>query len=568
MPRPKAVNKNVNDRQDDSARLLEALDVVTQSLNATSEQLSRLAGQLTSRTAGATAPEPQIDIWEDDPFSEAVASPAPAVADVLAVPVPSTANPRLRIAIVESEPPAGRYSPGTAEFRYWLAKEALARGIAFWGGLLPAGTTWSTSNPMRVQLLEPLPDLNAKYARLDGLHFFRQTVEDRDIYSGDSPDVVLHELGHAVLDAVKPQLFHAASTETGAFHESFGDMSAILCALQLPTVRARVLEETGGRLNVNSRLSRLAEQLGWGIRQISPWNVDRDSLRNAANRFFYRPVDSLPPSAPANLLSRQAHSFSRVFTGAFLEALAGMFASTGTPNETNLLTISRDMGQLLADAVHVASVAPAYFSQVAAAMVQADRARFGGRYGGSLARAFVHRGILSVESAMTLGNEPVPALVAGQVAGIAAPEGTQTMLSYAEAAGDSAYAQGMGETPDLPRASVSIGAMTVEVHAPSAEPLFASAMASASTGPSIPLGQDTASRIFLEGLIQRGEVDLSTARGETALRSIAPSLRDQSSVRPTKLTHFLSETDGALVLKRSHFNCGFCEKRAANWSCG
>jgi hypothetical protein len=80
-----------------------------------------------------------------------------------------------------------------------------------------------------------------------------------------------------------------------AFHESFGDMSAILSALQLDSVRAKVIQETGGRLNVNSELSRLAPQLGWAIRQLSPTAVDADCLRNAANRFFYQDPDDLPP---------------------------------------------------------------------------------------------------------------------------------------------------------------------------------------------------------------------------------------------------------------------------------
>jgi len=58
-----------------------------------------------------------------------------------------------------------------------------------------------------------------------------------DGLSGESPDVVCHELGHALLDSFKPQLFDAASMEVAAFHESFGDMSALLSALQLPSVR-------------------------------------------------------------------------------------------------------------------------------------------------------------------------------------------------------------------------------------------------------------------------------------------------------------------------------------------
>jgi Zn-dependent metalloprotease len=78
-------------------------------------------------------------------------------------------------------------------------------------------------------------DLNAFYDR-EGLKFFHGAAAGRTVFSGESPDVVCHELGHAILDSLKPQLFDAASIEVAAFHESFGDMSALLSALQLPSV--------------------------------------------------------------------------------------------------------------------------------------------------------------------------------------------------------------------------------------------------------------------------------------------------------------------------------------------
>ena len=158
-------------------------------------------------------------------------------------------------------------------------------------------------------------DLNAFYDR-EGLKFFHGTAAGRTVFSGESPDVVCHELGHALLDSFKPQLFDAASIEVAAFHESFGDMSAILSALQLSSVREGVLAETGGVLRRSSRLSRLAEQLGWAIRQSVPSAVEPDCLRNAVNTFFYRDPDTLPTTAPATSLSSEPHSFSRVFTGA------------------------------------------------------------------------------------------------------------------------------------------------------------------------------------------------------------------------------------------------------------
>lgn len=60
--------------------------------------------------------------------------------------------------------------------------------------------------------------------------------------------------------------------------------------------------------------------------------MDRDALRSASNRFFYRRPELLPSAANANVLSSAGHSFSRVFTDGFLYALAHMFATIGTPN--------------------------------------------------------------------------------------------------------------------------------------------------------------------------------------------------------------------------------------------
>jgi hypothetical protein len=570
MARQRRAKPETADEQDDVSLIITALNQVKRALDSTNDQLAQLAERFAAGAgAGEVAAAAQTNIFEDDPYSEAVATPSPPLASVIAASVTASTNPRLRTTIVEPRPPAGLYRPGSAEFRYWLAAESLARGIGFWSDLLPAGTTWSTSNPMNVRLLESQPELNAYYSRASGLRFYRQTVAGRDVYSGESPDVVCHELGHAILDAVKPQLFHVASSEAGAFHESFGDMSAMLCALQLPSMRAKVLTETSGRLNVNSRLSRVAEQLGWGIRQLSPTAVDRDSLRNAANRFFYRRPDQLPPSAPSNLLSRQVHSFSRVFTGAFLDALAWMFAATGAPDEANLLAVSRDMGQLLADGVHTARVAPAYFSEVAAAMVQADRVRFAGRYRSALTRAFMDRGILAVDSAMALENAPLPQVQPAQPAGMAAPPIGTSVLTYETVSFDDAYALGQGETPDLPLAPISIGNLNVEVHVPESEPVFEAARAAADSGASQPLESEDAARVFLEGLIQRGEIDLSPVRGEPAAHAVAASLSEQAPTRPSKFTHSLAKEGGKLVLKRNHFNCGCCEASAASahWLC-
>ena len=427
-----------------------------------------------------------------------------------------------------------------------MAAAAIERGIKFWGNLLPSATTWSTANPMRVTLVDDGTQLNANYTRLFGLRFYRQQVLNFNIFACESPDVVCHELGHAVLDALRPQLFNVANIEVAAFHESFGDMSAILCALQVPEMRRAVIAETGGRLNTNSRLSRLAEQLGWGFRQISPNSADRDCLRNAANKFFYQRPDLLPPSGPAGQLSTEEHSFSRVFTGAFLDALARMFSSGSSHDDDRLATVTREIGQLLIDAVHGAPIAPAYFSQVAAAMVQAEQARFSGRYHAQLFGAFLEHGILSVGSAMRIATAPVPEpVVPGGTRAMSGDPGAPVIFSYEDRKDDQAHALGFGETPEVPVRPISADGITLNVHAAEEPPRFA--VESAMVGPDGRLSQDAAAQAFVAGLIQRQQVDL-----ETETKSITGVGKKSAGRR----THRLVVEDGKPVLKRDFFSCG------------
>ncbi len=535
--------------KDNDTVVIAALQRVTELMSSTSSELQQFISSHAAAGGAPAAVSVDVNSW-DDPFSEAVSTANPAIAAPQAVVLSTNQFITLRTNISDPQPPAGRYNPGTQEFRYWVAAEALARGISFWGSLLPSGTTWSTSNPMQVTLIDAGAQLNANYTRMFGLRFYRQKVLNFDICSCESPDVVCHELGHAILDALRPQLFNVANTETAAFHESFGDMSAILCALQVPAMRKIVISETGGRLNTNSRLSRLAEQLGWGLRQITPRMVDRDCLRNAANHFFYKRPDLLPPLADADMLSTEEHFFSRVFTGAFLDALARMFSANYSQDEAGLATVSRDIGRLLIDAIHGAPVTATYFSQVAAALIQADQARFGGRNNAELTGAFLEHGILSVSSSLQIAAAPMPtAIIAGQgAASIAGPAGAPVIFSYDDRKADNAHLLGFGQTPELPIRPLTVAdGLVFNVHAPEEQPRFAVASASFGSGMDDTVTEDMAVRAFVEGLIQRQQVDLGK---ET--KSITGAGKKSAS----RMTHTLVVEDGKTVLKRNYFSCG------------
>jgi len=529
-------------------------------------------GQLPQTGAGVGAvTATQINIFEDDPFSENNPTANPATAATIAVAVPANSNPALQTRTVESQPVPARYTPGTADFRFWVAQEALARGINFWTPLLPPGTRWTAISPLRVTLAAG-QSLNASYNRALGLRFFQQTVQNVTITAAESPDVVCHELGHAILDAIRPELFSAANVEGAAFHESFGDITSILAALQLPSLRAKVLAETQGRLNVNSRLSRVAEQLGWGIRQLSPTAVDSDSLRNAANRFFYQPPSQLPPSAPSTQLSTEEHSYSRVFTGAFLDALAGMVNTVGGASDTNLLVVSRDLGQLLIDAVLIAPITARYFSQVAANMIQADQTRNGGRYRNALRRAFVQHGILAPAAAAALAEAPTPEAVEVPVpettkgmagAGIAA-ETTQTVLAYGGDVKDSHLA-GPEDAPELPTRQVAIGpGLALRVHVAVEHERFAAAPTATGGGVIEDEDPEEDARSFVEDLIQLGRIEFEVVKGIApefggmpgeASPKMLEMLRTASEEVHDK-THVVIATPDGPILKRLRFNCG------------
>lgn len=481
----------------------------------------RGAKPVTARKA-TKRPVQTVRCWQDDP-----GSPDRGVQPVEAA-VPDLARGTLPTTIVTDgpAPPAGLYEPGTAEFRHWAAAEALQRSTTLWSSLLPKGVTWYPSNGKRLPVaLDDGEDLNAYYDR-NGLHFFHASVGGRPVFSGESPDVCSHELGHAILDALRPQLWDASFIEAGAFHESFGDMSALLVGLQLPSLRDLVLTETSGHLYRTSRLSRMAEQLGWAIRQLRPEVVEPDCLRNAVNVLFYRDPTTLPPSGPAATLSSEPHSFSRVFTGGFLEALAGIHALQARLDSPGLQQASLDAGALLIDAITASPLVPSYYSQIAAHMIEADANRFQGRYTQALKGAFVKHGILSLGSANAVAASPQGAPVVRARAVTGGGE-----LRPLVPLGGGRY--GLGEDLLVP-ALAETKRFSVVGSGPDVD-------GAASPSP------DEAARSLVEDLFRRDKVDVTAVAGG----------RGPDSRPVSHLSHAVVREGDALVLVRRSVDCGF-----------
>ena len=107
-------------------------------------------------------PKGAINAWEDDPGAGA----QPSGGQVIQRPVPVLRDEPFPTRIVKpSSPPVAKlHSPGTAEFRYWTAAEALRRGADFWGALLP-GSSWEVGSILPVDLdlgSTSMPSMTAK----------------------------------------------------------------------------------------------------------------------------------------------------------------------------------------------------------------------------------------------------------------------------------------------------------------------------------------------------------------------------------------------------------------------
>lgn len=223
----------------------------------------------------------------------------------------------------------------------------------------PPLTRWSRTSNLAI-IPQAGRMLNAYY---DGysLRFFYD-INPRTgkvVFTADSPDVISHELGHAVLDSWRPDLWTVQALEVGAFHESFGDMLSILTALTYDEIIDFIFAETGGDLRKANAVSRVAEELG------SALSGRGDGLRNALNNYRYALPETLPRTGE---LTGEPHNFSKVFTGAFYDMLVLVYEKHGRTKDA-LRQARDDVGTCLFRGITHAAVTPRFFDSVVKSMI-------------------------------------------------------------------------------------------------------------------------------------------------------------------------------------------------------
>jgi hypothetical protein len=228
------------------------------------------------------------------------------------------------------------------------------------------------------------------------------------------------------------------------------------------------------------------------------------------------------------MLTSQPHSFSRVFTGGFFEALANMTAlQSPTPTERDLLKTSQDAGKLLVEALQMAPASSDFYSQVAAHMIEADKLHFHGKYSVMITSAFIRRGILSLEATAMISSQLSSSTLAARKE--ATPE-YKTPLELPQVT--------------LPATNYGLRSKTLVVSVPEDTKRLPAATATARLGIMASPSVEKMAKSFVDDLFKRGKIDVGRFADVNA--GIAhPTIK--------RKTHKLVQTPKGLMLTRVLF---------------
>lgn len=154
---------------------------------------------------------------------------------------------------------------------------------------------------------------NAFYDRGTGaLHlFYFEGLDGKPVYTCLSHDIVAHELGHAILDGLKPGYNEISSPETAGFHEYFGDAVAMMSSLDIDEIARIVTKGAPARLSARNLVSAIASEFGAAIHRLP----DEAYLRGAWNN---RKMGDLRGTF-------EEHDWSEILTGAYYDLLEYLY---------------------------------------------------------------------------------------------------------------------------------------------------------------------------------------------------------------------------------------------------
>lgn len=458
-------------------------------------------------------------------------------------------------------PRQAQYPAGSVNALAWQSREAALAAVEMFEGLHGPVKQWARS-PNRKRLafsMDAGQDVNAYYDG-NGVMFFHQPIGKSVIYTGASTDIVSHEVGHALLDTIRPELWDANYLEAAAFHEAFGDCIAILTALADPSMRKDVARKTV--LGKKNFIETFGEELAWTAGKVFGAQENSAKPRQALNKHEWALPSTLPDNGPGNTLINEPHSFGQVFSGCFYDLIRLIFAQSKSQTEASLWTAASTAAQHLFAAAKTASLTPRFFQAIGRAMVLQNSSS-GGELRDVIGQAFRRHGIALGSAALTAPR--------AQLAGAQFKRLTASAAALSPAtARDIRRRIGVIKGGALQTRAVQLGGKQLAevshlrhvdltglagylkgVTAPGAEPVlvgaFRGAMAMMSSLPD-PTSTADEVRTFVGGLVAHNAIRPTERKAHAA--------RAASETSAAHSTHQVVVRNGAKVLERRGFVCG------------
>lgn len=213
---------------------------------------------------------------------------------------------------------------------------------------------------------------NAFYDRGTGaLHFFFfEGKSGESVFTCLSHDIITHELGHAVLDGLKPYYNEVTSAATAGFHEYFGDAIALTSALSHRPLVVELAGRSDTVLSPKNILANIAQQFGSGLSD-AYGSIQDAYLRTAQNK---KTMDNLKGV-------QEEHDYSEVMTGAYYDLLEliykklmkGRDASNGGHRVGALFNAARVVRRMMLRALDYCPPVDLNFRDYAMAGYRADK---------------------------------------------------------------------------------------------------------------------------------------------------------------------------------------------------
>lgn len=256
---------------------------------------------------------------------------------------------------------------------------------------------WSSTNFLKVEPVAGV-DLNAYYDRAS-LKFFYYRHKGKNTYFSDSADIITHELGHAVLDAIRPDFWSVSYLEIWSFHEAFADIVALFNLMNYDLAISNTLKETNNNLKISNNISKLAEEVGILIRAITnDVSYLPNALRDPAiENFKYVDPNNLSQKTPNDKLAAECHSFGRVFSNAWYEIFVRIYNYNISQKLTPIIAFknARDIAfSSLIQAIPNTARVTNYYSTIARAMIAVGQSK-GPIYSKIMSEVFLEWNILS-----------------------------------------------------------------------------------------------------------------------------------------------------------------------------